>query len=421
MAVNLAARDLDQIRHHGLDEGEVRRQLSLFAAPPRPAALVRPCTVGDGIVRLEESTHERLQNLYRTEQSKGRFSKLVPASGAASRMFRPLLAVHRGEAAEADREAARRFLDELPHLPFHDSLEQHLADRGHGLESLRRAGEPGEVLSALLGADGLDLASSPKALVPFHSREEAGTGSLTPLEEHLVEAVEHLRDRDGRCRVHFTVPQHQEMAFREHLREIAGRLEPRFRASLEVSLSVQSPETDTVAGAGADAGCGTGEAFRDHDGRLLFRPGGHGALLSNLARLDGDLVFVRNIDNVQPAHRRREVLRWNRLLGGYLVAVEQSVAEILSRLERARAEDPEIDAEIRRIAELFGQPDLLSVLGSPPRAKQAFLAGLLDRPIRVAGVVPNAGEPGGGPFWVMPFAGAETLQQDVPPSEPASQ
>lgn len=406
--------DLAQVRQHGLSRPEVERQLRLFADPPPAAELLRACTVGDGIVRLEEDRHSRLQDLYREAEAAGRFSKFVPASGAATRMFRALLAVRGGEGSEQDRQAARTLMAELDRLPFRAPLAAELERRGQDLEALRQQAAEGgteevdawaePVLSALLDDDGLGFANAPKGLVPFHRGSEEDKAGITPLEEHLVEAAEHLRAKDGRCRVHFTIPQHQEMAFREQLREIAGRLEPRYDARFEVSLSIQRPETDTLA---ADL---DGNPFRDDDGRLVFRPGGHGALLTNLAEFGQDLVFLRNIDNVQPEHRRREILRWNRILGGFLVEVEQTLVDCLSRVERERFEDPTIDDELRRVAAVLGQPHLLEVLDRPPRAKQAFLADLLDRPLRIAGVVPNVGEPGGGPFWVRGADGEASPQ-----------
>ncbi|MEM8934409.1 MAG: DUF4301 family protein, partial [Acidobacteriota bacterium] len=340
----------------------------------------------------------------------GRFMKFVPASGAASRMFKDLVAARRGDTDDAARTAARRFVTELGRLPLRAELAAELARRGEDLDAIAASvldgdGDPAPILAAALDADGLDLANRPKALIPFH-REVGGDADEihNALEDHLIEAAEHLRARDGRCRVHFTIPQHQEMIFREQFREIASRLEPRYGAVFDISLSIQSPETDTIAATPE------GEPFRDDEGRLVFRPGGHGALLTNLGRLDGDLVFVRNIDNVQPAHRRREVLRWNRLLGGYLVEVERALVDILRRVERSRGAGGGIEAEAREAAELLGRPDLLNVLDRPDRARRDLLVDLLDRPIRVAGVVPNLGEPGGGPFWVRDADGVATPQ-----------
>lgn len=397
----LSADDLAQIERHGLSSAEVSRQLAFFRRPPAPARLVRACTVGDGIRRLEQARWPRLQEIYAGAAAAGRFSKFVPASGAASRMFRSLVAVRSGGGDAKDHEAVSRLLAEIDRFAFKDQLAEVLRGRGQALQELVASGAAVPILAAMLDEDGLGFAATAKALVPFH-RGDDGT-ALTALEEHLVEAAEHLRDRGHHCRVHFTIPQHQELLFREHLRDIAGRLETRFDASFELSTSIQSPETDTVAGAVG------GGPFRDDGGRLLFRPGGHGALLHNLGELGADLVFVRNIDNIQPEHRRREVLRWNRILGGLLVETEQRLVDLLGRVERSRGGGG-LDEAIEEAAALLGRIDIRVWHERPAPAKQAFLIDLLDRPLRVAGMVPNAGDPGGGPFWVAQGDGAVTAQ-----------
>ncbi|MEO1083020.1 MAG: DUF4301 family protein, partial [Acidobacteriota bacterium] len=399
-ASELSPEDAVQIERHGLQVEEVERQLAYFRSPPEPTRLARACTVGDGMTRLDEARWPRLQEIYSDAAGRGRFSKFVPASGAASRMFKALVAAKDGGVDPADLDAAGRLLADAHRFPFASVLAAELEKRGEDLGDLQRRGEAGPVLAALLDADGLDFASTAKALIPFHADAD---GAYTALEEHLLEAAEHLRDKAHRCRVHFTIPQHQELLFRERLREIAGRLEQRFDASFELSTSIQSPETDTVAGAVG------GGPFRDGEGRLVFRPGGHGALLHNLAGIGGDLVFIRNIDNIQPEHRRREVLRWNRILGGFLVETESKIVDLLGRVERSRG-GAGLDDAIEAAAALLGRTDILEWRGRPAPAKQAFLVDLLDRPLRVAGMVPNIGDPGGGPFWVTGADGATTAQ-----------
>ena len=397
----LTADDVVQIERHGLSREEVERQLAFFQEPPSPTRLVRACTVGDGILRLEEARWPRLQEIYAEAAAAGRFSKFVPASGAASRMFRSLVAVRAADGDDKDREAVSRLVAEIDRFAFVDQLAETLRERGHDLAQLIAADDAVTVLAALLDDDGLGFASAAKALVPFHRGEDGAP--LTALEEHLIEAAEHLRDRERHCRVHFTIPQHQELLFRERLRDIAGRLEKRFDATFDLSTSIQSPETDTVAGA-IDGG-----PFRDGEGRLLFRPGGHGALLHNLGELGGDLVFVRNIDNIQPEHRRREVLRWNRILGGLLVETENRLVDLLGRVERSRGGGG-LDEAIEEAASLLGRIDIRVWHERPAAAKQAFLIDLLDRPLRIAGMVPNIGDPGGGPFWVAQPDGTVTPQ-----------
>ncbi|HQQ79608.1 MAG TPA: DUF4301 family protein, partial [Thermoanaerobaculia bacterium] len=247
----------------------------------------------------------------------GRLTKFVPASGAASRMFAFLLA---GGEETAER---KRFFESREAFAF---------------------GSSGDLAA---------LAARPKALVPFHTYAD---GPRTPFEEHLHEAAGTVRDAAGLCRVHFTVSPEHRKAFEDRLAEVRPRVERATGARFSVSFSEQSPATDTIAG-GADGG-----PFRTASGGLLFRPGGHGALLKNLgdvARAGGDVVLVKNVDNVVPDARRGPTLLWKRLLTGLLVKLER---------------------ESRR-----------------------------DRPIRVCGVVRNEGEPGGGPFWVSGPRG-ETLQ-----------
>jgi hypothetical protein len=311
----LSAADRAAIAAHGLTEAEVARQLALFRDPPAPQRLARAATAGDGVLRLAEGEHAELLALADEAARAGRLTKFVPASGAASRMFAFLLA----EGPETPEK--KRFLESEDAFAF--------------------AGDPGR------------LAATPKGLLPFHRHPE---GARTAFEEHLHEAAGTVRDAAGLCRVHFTVSPEHRKAFEDKLAEIRPRVTRATGARFAVSFSEQSPATDTIAG-GADGG-----PFRTASGDLVFRPGGHGALLKNLgdvARAGGDVVLVKNVDNVVPDARRGPTLLWKRLLTGLLV-----------RLERAS----------RR-----------------------------DRPIRVCGVVRNEGEPGGGPFWVAGPEG-ESLQ-----------
>jgi hypothetical protein len=311
----LTSADRAAIESHGLTEAEVARQLALFREPPAPQRLARAATAGDGVVRLEEREHAELLALADGAARAGRLTKFVPASGAASRMF----AFLRADGAETPEK--RRFSESLDAFAFSGDLDR--------------------------------LASTPKGLLPFHRYAEE---SRTAFEEHLFEAAATVRDAAGLCRVHFTVSPEHRGAFEAKLAEVRPRVERATGARFDVSFSEQAPSTDTIAG-GADGG-----PFRTASGALLFRPGGHGALLKNLgdvARAGGDVVLVKNIDNVVPDARRGPTLLWKRLLVGLLVRLE---------------------GQSRR-----------------------------ERPIRVCGVVRNEGEPGGGPFWVSGPAG-ESLQ-----------
>ena len=335
---DLTADDLRQAEERGLTESEIRRQIALLRNPPPPARLVRPCTVGDGIVRLSPGEHPRLVARWEEAAARGRLAKFVPASGAASRMFESL--------DTTDRR--NRLLDNLFRLPFYGDLAA--ACRRCGWDLSR--GRPEEILRALLGPIGLGYADLPKALIPFHRYDN---GNRTPFEEHLVEAAATVRDVARTVRVHFTVAPEHEARFRTLLEGSRERLEKSHGVRLEVTFSHQNPSTDTIA---VDE---SNRPFRDADGKVVFRPGGHGALLPNLGAIGGDLVFVKNIDNVQPRASRGPTLLWKRLLAGFLL-------ETIERLGDA------------------------------------------GRPVRVCGVVPNQGEPGGGPFWVADRTGEPSLQ-----------
>ena len=394
-------KDLLQIRRHGVQLDEIQRQLRHFATPPRGIRLVRPARPGDGVLRIDEDRRPGLLQLYDDAARQGRFAKFVPASGAATRMFRALLAVLHGEDGPEDQAKCRHFVKHFDRFPFAPELRASCRAAGVDLEAILAGGDPRELLEVLLGSRGLDLGHTAKALIPFHHDAET---SRSPLEEHLVEAAQHLLDTQGHCRVHFTIPQHQELTFREEFRAIEGRLEKRFGAVFDISWSVQSPVTDTIA---AEL---SGEPFRLEDGSLVLRPGGHGALLTNLEQMQADLVFIRNIDNVLPESRRPEVLLWNRLLGGYLLEVEGLVVDILSRLERAEHTGPFLREALTQVAEKLGRREALALLDQHERVQQAWLIDQLDRPLRVCGVVINSGEPGGGPFWVEEEDGKESLQ-----------
>lgn len=418
----LTPEDREQLEAHGVAAEEAERQLGLLTSPPAPPELAGPCTAGDGIARIVPERHDSLVERYRSARQKGRAMKMVPASGAASRMFRTLLpwVDYAGNPAAFSKEVSRRavagdpaagdavrFLSELERFPFHGELAELFAAEGQDLGHLRRQGDAGAVLHALLSDDRLDYDARPKALIPFHRYPDgAGAGEVrTAFEEQLVEAAMLVADREGRARVHFTVPPEAREAIDAHLAEIRGRLEPRLEVTFDVTFSVQSPGTDTLA-----LDPESGEPFRLEPGELLFRPGGHGALIENLqavGRDGGDLVFVKNVDNVQPDRVKDEVVRWKEILGGHLLELRERSEALVGRLSEGDPSEVEAAADETRafLAEHLGVR-----LPEGSDASAEALIDRLDRPLRVAGMVVNRGEPGGGPFWVRTPDGAVTAQ-----------
>ncbi len=408
----LSATDLEQLSARGISEEEAGRQLALLLHPPPPARVVRPCSAGDGIRRTGEGEIAELLRQADLVAREGRVSKLVPASGAASRMFQALAADLDADSEAGDAEPSAetaRLVAELHRLPFAEPLAEALAAEGHDLAELRQSGRHREILRGLLAPSGLGYADLPKGLIPFHRAEPAGR---TPFEEHLREATALIRDASGVCRLHFTVAPEHEPRFRALLGELAPRLAAELGARFEVDFSIQHPRTDTLALDRA-----TGEPFRTEDGALLFRPGGHGALIENLADLAGrgaDLVLIKNIDNVLPGGGPSEVLTWKRVLLGLAADLAERAGNLRRALERmVPAEDLLRSAE-RFLEQEFGRRPRAAA--SPGERKQALIDEL-SRPLRVCGVVENAGEPGGGPFWVEGDGGAAATPQLVETSQ----
>jgi len=403
------AADLAELAARGIAPAEAERQLALLADPPERLHIERPCTVGDGIERIAPGRHEVLAAAHDRAALAGRWTRFVPASGAATRMFQSLLAVRAGESptrasleraaagGSPDARATLETLDGLERFAFHDALEAALARQGASIASCRAAGDVRTVLDTLLDAGGFELAACPKGLLAFH--RDGGT-PRTAFEEQLREALVLGRDAGGRSRTHFTVSPEHEAGFTTLLERLRPALEGDAGLWLDNAFSCQKPSTDTVA-LGDD-----GEPFRI-DGRLLFRPAGHGALIENLADLGSDLVSIKNIDNVQPVSRRGPTLRWARVLGGRLLELESRLHAWLERLDDTS--DASAPAEAMRfVTETFGDaPGGEAGAGSDARAAARAR---LHRPLRVCGMVPNTGEPGGGPFWVRGRGGALTRQ-----------
>jgi hypothetical protein len=397
--------DLERLHRQGVPPEEARRQVELLASPPAHVRLERPCTVGDGIVRLTANERDELHSLHGEAAAAARFLKFVPASGAASRMFKELLFFQRGQgsgmawsevveqAKGGSREAAAlvRFIGELERFPFRDELRAELRTRDR----------LPELLDALLSAGGLDYEALPKGLLKFHEYQD---GSRTSFEEHLVEAALYVRDETGTSRLHLTVsPEHRER-FAGRFLEVREEYEARYDVRFEVDFTLQKPSTDTLAVDMED------RPLRDGQGKLLFRPGGHGALIENLNDLQADLVFIKNIDNVQPDRVKPTVVDWKKALGGYLVRLQRESFERLERLREPRPPGAVLDEAIHFTGSRL-QVELNGRLGPlAPQERRAFLIDRLSRPLRVCGVVPNTGEPGGGPFWVRGGDGSVTKQ-----------
>lgn len=409
---DLSEADLARATAHGLAPEEVRRQLGILRAPPPSIELDRACQVGDGVAQIRSDDEAPLLAAHARAADAGRATYFVPASGAATRMFKALLAVRAGASVsrpeldrlgDADAKIAARFFDHVHEFAFAGELAAALAADQTTLDACVQRGEVRPVLDALLRANGLGLAERPKGLIPFHRYAD---GSRTAFEDHLVEAAALAAASDGAMKLHFTVSAEHEEAFADHLASVRGRVETTHGVRLNVGFSTQKSSTDTVA---VDD---EGRPFRDDAGELLFRPGGHGSLIANLGdlgRQGADLVFVKNIDNVVHDDWRTPVLHWRRLLAGRLVVLQE-------RLFGAARELDEPDAPGDAVTR--GAAVLRDELGIEVDATREAVRTALNRPTRVCAVLRAEGDPGGGPFWVRDAAGhvspqiVETAQID---------
>lgn len=388
--MNWSASDLQQLERHLIPAEEAERQLALFQNPPKPLQVVRACTLNDGILQITEDDSSRLIELFDSAAAHGRISRFIPASGAATRMFQelfdscdPLLHWHQtGDCLQSPYH--QKFFTQLEDFAFFDDLEEALQKKGFNLRQLIQNRDLSAAVKGLLEPWGLDYARRPKGLLAFHHHTG---GPRTPLAEHLLEAATMHGESIEPCRIHFTVSPEFVDDFTAAAEKTVAGLEGQFNIRFEVSFSSQQESTDTLA-ATAD-----NQPFRTEDGALLFRPAGHGALLNNLNNFSGDLVLIKNIDNVVPEHLQPEVVRWWKLLGGKLIEVDGKIKELLAALHSAPT-PAAIDAGLTFLKTTF--------LLEPPTKSNTldWLLTRLNRPLRACGMVHNLGEPGGGPYWV---------------------
>lgn len=388
----------------GITEETIAAQLALFQKGTPWIKLHRPCTVGDGIVGLHANEIEVLSRKYAEAVAADRVMKFVPASGAASRMFQALLqqleTVPKTPDDDNEDTILKQFLTDLHRFAFYDDLETALRVEGLDIQTCVAQRQIHEILEHLLTSRGLNYAKMPKALIKFH--RYAGS-CRTPLEEHIVDAVAHTLGRDHVVRLHFTISPGCEADVNGSIEEI----QERYKATgiqYHITLSHQHASTDTIAVDPDDF------PFRDRHHRLLFRPGGHGALLANLQAIQADVVHLNNIDNVVHGRLKDDVYIYKRVLGGYLVTLQDQIFTHLRRLAAGQVNSSQIEQMFTFAKEHLSLHVPRELLGRSISEQSQFLFVKLNRPLRVCGVVKNLGEPGGGPFWTESPEGDLSLQ-----------
>ena len=381
--------DLLQLAERHVTEEQVERQVAQLKRGTAYVKLMRPATIGDGIIRMTDEQVKQMNEAFEEDREYYQFTKFVPASGAASRMFKDLFTfIEDG----VETKFTEVFFAHIHCFAFAEDLER-VCEKlyGTGIDALMKDLRKVDIVKALLLEDGLNYGKLPKALLKFHHYE--GFDRLA-LEEHLVEAARYATDTQGVARLHFTVSTEHEKPFLEAIDRVKKEYEHKYSVRYDITYSFQKPSTDTVA---IDA---NGELFREKDGKLLFRPGGHGALIENLNDLQQEIVFIKNIDNIVPESRVELTITYKKVLAGLLLRLQQQAFEYLEILDGGDVTEEELKAMM-----VFAKEQLMIDIPEfveryDVYEKTDFLYERLNRPMRVCGMVKNEGEPGGGPFWV---------------------
>lgn len=382
---SFSKQDQIQLKKQGISLSQAEAQLQHFRKGFPFVELIGPCTVGKGIFKLSQADQKRTEKKFKTEILKKKGLKFVPASGAASRMFQFL-----EDSKPESVSLKKKFLKHLPDFAFYQELNLCLKKKGQDLSHLRKTGELKTIVQALLEENGLGYRQAPKGMILFH-RE--GKKAITAFEEQLSEGLL-FADAKNKVYLHFTLPESARKEVSRHLKKAAGLMRGK---KFILSDSIQSPSTNCLASEKNHA------PVRDDKGHLLLRPAGHGALLQNLNQIKADLIYVKNIDNILPKKKRGEADRWKKILSGFFLEIQDRIFAAQKILIQPTMTPTEVLSIIRLAQELGWEAP------KKQKAKQS-LQSFFNRPLRVCGMVPNTGEPGGGPFWIRDHQGNVSAQ-----------
>lgn len=385
----ITLQDKELLAKKGISEEKIAEQLANFETGFPYLKLAAAASVGDGILSPDTEAQEKYLNTWESYTNTDKvILKFVPASGAASRMFKNLFEFLGADYNEPQTDFEKTFFAKIEKYAFYKDLNEACQQTaGATIAELIEKGEYKTVVAALLEQNGLNYGSLPKGLLKFHSYDE---GNRTPLEEHLVEGALYASNKNGKVNVHFTVSPEHRALFQALVDAKASLYAKKYGVEYNISFSEQKASTDTIA---ADM---DNKPFRDN-GQLLFRPGGHGALIENLNDLDADIIFIKNIDNVVPDKRKGDTVLYKKLLAGVLVSLQQKAFAYLQLLESGKYTHEQVIDILQ-----FVQHQLFCKNPETKNLEDAelviYLKKKLNRPMRVCGMVKNVGEPGGGPF-----------------------
>ena len=382
--------DLEVLAKKGISEEKVKGQLDSFAKGFPFLNLKSAASLEYGILSIDEDAATYYQDLWTKYLAANKtILKFVPASGAASRMFKNVFEFVDAEYNVPTTDFEKKFFDKIHDFAFFNQLnEVCVKNNGKGIDELIAAGEYKAVAKNMLAAEGLNYGALPKGLLTFH---RSSNGVRKAFEEHLVEGALYAANGEGNVNLHFTVsPEHIDF-FKALTAEKTACYEKQFGVKYNISFSVQKASTDTIAAAMDNT------PFRDEKGQLLFRPGGHGALIENLNELDADVIFVKNIDNVVPDNLKPVTVKYKQIIGGVLVSLQQKIFSYLQVLEGGKYTHEQLMDMLYFLQnKLFVKNPDTKLLDDSELA--VYIKGKFNRPLRVCGMVKNVGEPGGGPF-----------------------
>ena len=397
----ITLQDKEFLAQKGISEEQIAEQLACFEKGFPYLKLAAAASVDNGILAPATDMQKKYLDAWDAyTQTDKVIVKFVPASGAASRMFKNLFEFLGADYDTPQTGFEKTFFEKIENFAFYNDLNQACQNNtGKDIPQLISEGNYKAVVSALLESAGLNYGALPKGLLKFHKYED---GSRTPLEEHLVEGALYAGNKNGKVNVHFTVsPEHRPL-FKALVDEKAAIYAKRYGVEYNISFSEQKPSTDTIA---ADM---DNKPFRDN-GKLLFRPGGHGALIENLNDLDADVIFIKNIDNVVPDKFKGDTVLYKKLIAGVLITLQQKIFSYLQLLESGKYTHEQIMDILQFLQKkLFCKNPEVKDLEDSELA--IYLKNKLNRPIRVCGMVKNVGEPGGGPFLAYNSDGTISLQ-----------
>ncbi|MDE6121570.1 MAG: DUF4301 family protein, partial [Muribaculaceae bacterium] len=395
MPTNFTSEDLQQLAARGIAVETVEAQLERFRTGFPFLKIESPASVGYGITPIDPDTAKACEERWAAFLADGGdVLKFVPASGAASRMFKALFSfVNGNENIPAPGSPVAELCARIADFAFYNKLQETIArlyGAGTTAESLIADARYKDLVGAIILPQGMNYGALPKALLTFHRYPD---GSVrTALEEQLAEGAQTAASAGGNVRLHFTVSADHRELFTEKLKEAIPAMEQKFGVKYQIGLSEQKPSTDTIAVTPEN------ELFRTAQGRLVFRPGGHGALIENLNDIDSAVVFIKNIDNVVGDAHRTDTITYKRLIGGMLLIVRDRIDHFMKALADENADLATIDQASEFVNKILCTHSEAFAPDKDPAERRAALMAIFDRPLRVCGMVRNEGEPGGGPY-----------------------